>query len=95
MAKRERNEEVIQFVAFVKKRDPRVKDAREKAIKEKLRKEKLKKEEDARKKIEAAAARETWRLEREKELQEAEMADLDAGRIRLADLSDSDDDYYR
>jgi DnaJ family protein A protein 5 len=95
MAKRERNEEVIQFVAFVKKRDPRVKDAREKAIKEKLRKEKLKKEEDVRKKIEAAAARETWRLEREKELQEAEMADLDAGRIRLADLSDSDDDYYR
>lgn len=94
-AKKERNEEVAQFVAFVKKRDPRVKAAHEKAIKDRDLREKLKKEEEKRKKLEAVAARENWRLEREKELREAEMEDLDAGRIRLADLSDSDDDYYR
>mmetsp|Transcript_24201 Transcript_24201/g.36052 ORF Transcript_24201/g.36052 Transcript_24201/m.36052 type:complete len:437 (-) Transcript_24201:1035-2345(-) len=95
IAKKERNDEIIQFVAFVKKRDPRVKAARERAAEEKAVKEQMRKEEEQRKKIEAAAARESWKLQREKELRETEMNDLDAGRIRLADLSDSDDDYYR
>ncbi len=95
IAKKERNEEIIQFVAFVKKRDPRVKAARERAAEEKAMKEQMRKEEEQRKKIEAAAARESWKAQREKELREAEINDLDAGRIRLADLSDSDDDYYR
>lgn len=93
-AKKERNQEVIEFVLFLKKLDPRVKAAKERAIKEKLLKEKQREEEDHRKKLEAAAARENWKLERERELQQAEMDDLNAGRIRLADLSDSDDDYY-
>lgn len=94
IAKRERNDDIISFVEFVKKRDPRVKDALAKAEKEKADREKARKEEAARKKVEAAAAREAWLEEREAELREAELEDINAGRIRLADLSDSDDDYY-
>lgn len=94
LAKRERNEEVTLFVMFVKKRDPRVKAAQQKAAEERIRKEQLRKEEDRQKKLQAAAAREAWKLDREREMQEAEMSDLDAGRIRLADLNDSDDDFY-
>ena len=94
VAKRERNEEVIHFVLFVKKCDPRVKAALKRAAEEKKRKEEIRKEEERRKKMEAAAAREAWKMEREQELKDAENADLDAGRIRLADLSDSDDDNY-
>ena len=95
IARKERVEEVIQLVLFVKKRDPRVMAAREKALQEKQLKAKLKKEDDARKRKEAAIARENWKLEREQEMRDAELADLNAGRIRLADLSDSDDEYYR
>mmetsp|Transcript_24777 Transcript_24777/g.30465 ORF Transcript_24777/g.30465 Transcript_24777/m.30465 type:complete len:480 (-) Transcript_24777:1048-2487(-) len=95
IAKKERNDEVIDFVAFVKKRDPRVKAAREQAEEIKILREIMKKEEQKRKKSEAAALRESWLREREQEMREAEVDDLNAGRIRLADLSDSDDEYYR
>merc|ERR1712038_1178293 len=57
VAKRERNEEVIHFVLFLKKRDPRVKAAQQRAEEERIRKEQLRKEEEQRKKVEAAAAR--------------------------------------
>ncbi len=93
VAKKERNEDIVNFVAFVKKRDPRVKAAREKAEQDKIAKEAKRKEEAAKKKEAAAIARETWLLEREEAMREAEEQDLDAGRIRLADLDDSDDDY--
>ena len=95
IAKKERNQEISSLVAFVKKRDPRVHAAKEKAAEEKALKEKQRiKDEEKRKKL-AAEARQKWRTEREKELREIEIADLNAGRIRLEDLSDSDDDYYR
>jgi len=93
VAKRERNEAIINLVAFVKKTDPRVKAARELAEKEKWDREVLRKEEAIVKKVKAAAAKEVWLLEREEAMNEAEMEDLNAGRIRLADLEDSDDDY--
>lgn len=92
VAKKERNDDIIQFVSFVKKRDPRVKAAKERAAQEKALKAKAMKEEAARKKEEAAAAREAWLEEREMTMKETELEDLNAGRIRLADLDDSDDD---
>lgn len=94
VAKRERNDDVIHFVAFVKKRDPRVIEARERAEEEKLLKEKAVKEAAVQRKVDAAAAREAWFEEREAEILETEKKDLNAGRVRLADLNDSDDDYY-
>lgn len=93
-AKKDRSDEIINFVAFVKRRDPRVKAAREAAEKEKVMQEKARKEEMARRKQETKEKREKWLEEREIELREAELEDLDAGRVRLADLDDSDDDYY-
>jgi DnaJ family protein A protein 5 len=92
VAKKERNDDIIQFVSFVKKRDPRVKAARERAEQEKALKAKAMMEDAARKKEEAAAAREAWLEERETTMKETEMEDLNAGRIRLADLDDSDDE---
>lgn len=94
VAKRERNDNVIQFVAFVKKRDLRVKAAKERAESEKRKKEVTVKESTARRKVDAAAAREAWLEEREIEMLETEEQDLNAGRIRLADLDDSDDEFY-
>lgn len=94
LARKERNDEVIDFVAFVKRRDPRVREARENAEKKKAAMEKERIEKAARRKEETAAAREAWLAEREKELREAEEEDLNAGRVRLADLDDSDDEYY-
>lgn len=94
VAKRERNDDVMHFVAFVKKRDPRVIEARERAEEEKVLKEKAVKEAAAKRKVDAAAAREAWMEEREAEMLEMEKTDLNAGRVRLADLNDSDDDYY-
>ena len=94
VAKRERNDDIIHFVKFVKKRDPRVIEARERAEEEKLLREKAVKEAAAQRKVDAAAAREAWFEEREAEILETEKTDLNAGRVRLADLNDSDDDYY-
>lgn len=94
VAKRERNDDVTNLVAFVRKKDPRVKAAKEQAETERLLREKERKEEALRKKAEAAIAREAWLAEREKELREQESCDMNAGRVRLADLDDSDDEYY-
>lgn len=94
VAKRERNDDVTNLVAFVRKKDPRVKAAKERAETERLLREKERKEEALRKKAEAAVAREAWLAEREKELLEQESSDVNAGRVRLADLDDSDEEYY-
>lgn len=94
VAKRERNDDVTNLVAFVRKKDPRVKAAKERAENERLLREKERKEEALRKKADAAIAREAWLAEREKELREQESSDVNAGRVRLADLDDSDEEYY-
>lgn len=95
VARRKRNDEIIQLVAFVKKKDPRVIAARNKAENDKLENEERKKEEAIKKKKAAAAAREEWKRQREEAMREMEDEDLNAGRIRLADLDDdSDDSWY-
>eukprot|EP00581_Thalassiosira_minuscula_P008615 CAMPEP_0183705796 /NCGR_PEP_ID=MMETSP0737-20130205/2802_1 /TAXON_ID=385413 /ORGANISM="Thalassiosira miniscula, Strain CCMP1093" /LENGTH=499 /DNA_ID=CAMNT_0025933047 /DNA_START=79 /DNA_END=1578 /DNA_ORIENTATION=+ len=91
-AKRERVDEVCALVRFVKKRDPRVKIQREKTLREQAMKEVERKKEAVQRKKDIAAAKEEWRVEAERAMAEQEAADLDAGRVRLADL-DSDDDY--
>ena len=90
-AKRERNNDIIALVEFVKRRDPRRR-------KYELEKQKLEAERQAQMEIQAKAlkeqqtlAREAWRAKRSEELAHAEAQDLDAGRIRLADL---EDDYF-
>eukprot|EP00957_Ditylum_brightwellii_P135283 10315665-Ditylum_brightwellii.AAC.1 len=57
-ARRERNEEVLSLVQFVKRRDLRVKARMEELKKEKVLKEAERKKEAERRKSEAAAARE-------------------------------------
>ncbi|KAL9181176.1 hypothetical protein ACHAXT_009981 [Thalassiosira profunda] len=91
-AKKERVDEVCSLVRFVKRRDPRVKAQREKSMREQAQKEARMKKEAAQKKKDHALAKEEWRAEAERAMAEQEAADLDAGRVRLADL-DSDDDY--
>lgn len=94
VAKRERNDDVLALVHFLKRRDPRVREAKEKAEREKIEKEANKVLENDRKKKETAAARKEWRDQAEREMAEAEARDTAAGRVRLADLDDSDDEFY-
>ena len=94
VAKRERNDDIVNLVSFVKKMDPRVKAAKISAEREKNARETEMKKEAQRRKADAAIAKKAWQAERERALREAEIEDMNAGRIRLADLDDSDDDYY-
>jgi len=91
-AKKERVGEVSALLRFVKKRDQRLKIQREKSLREQTIKEAERKKEAVQRKKDIAAAKEEWRAEAERTMAEQETVDLNAGRIRLADL-DSDDDY--
>lgn len=91
-AKKERVEEVIALVRFVKKRDPRVRAQREQQLRDQAKKEAKNKKDAEEKKKKREIAKQEWRIQQELALAEQEATDLDAGRIRLADL-DSDDDY--
>eukprot|EP00571_Detonula_confervacea_P015607 CAMPEP_0172308358 /NCGR_PEP_ID=MMETSP1058-20130122/8975_1 /TAXON_ID=83371 /ORGANISM="Detonula confervacea, Strain CCMP 353" /LENGTH=518 /DNA_ID=CAMNT_0013020751 /DNA_START=40 /DNA_END=1596 /DNA_ORIENTATION=+ len=91
-AKKERIEDVAALLRFVKRRDPRVKVQREKALREQALKEADRKREALQKKKDHSLAMEEWRAEAERTMAEQEAADLNAGRVRLADL-DGDDDY--
>ena len=92
-AKKERVEEVCALVRFVKKRDPRIKLQMVKKIKEQAAKDEMKKKEAEKKKKDFLAAKEEFRLEAVFAMAEQEAVDLNAGRIRLADLDDDDYDY--
>ena len=94
IAKKKRNADVISLVHFVKKKDPRVETARKKAEQEKLERESNLKQQAVKKKQEKAAAKEAWLEKRQEQLRQLEMEDVNAGRVRLADLDDSDDDFY-
>ena len=94
VAKRERNDDVLALIHFVKRRDPRVRAAKERAEVERKEREVKKAEENERKKKEALEKRKEWREQAERQQAEAEAADVAAGRVRLADLDDSDDDFY-
>ena len=89
-ARKERNEDILALVHFVKRRDPRVKARQEQVARERQLKEMARKEETEHKKARAAEARESWKVEQEQVMAEFEEEDRIAGRIRLADL---DDDY--
>jgi DnaJ family protein A protein 5 len=95
IAKKKRNDDVVGLVAFVKKRDPRVRAARERAQAQKLDQEMRRKAEIERKRVEAVSAREAWAEEKEIMMKQYELDDLNAGRIRLADLDDSEDNDRR
>ncbi|KAL7494149.1 hypothetical protein ACHAWT_002932 [Skeletonema menzelii] len=91
-AKKERVEEVIALVRFVKKRDPRVRAQREQQLRDQAKKEAKDKKDAEERKKKREIAKQEWRIQQEIAMAEQEATDLDAGRIRLADL-DSDDDY--
>lgn len=92
IAKRARNDDIISLVAFIKKRDPRVRAAREKAEAQKIEQENRRLAEIERKRVETMAAKEAWVEEKEKAMKQYELDDLNAGRIRLADLDDSEEE---
>jgi DnaJ family protein A protein 5 len=92
-AKKERVEEVCALVRFVKKRDPRIKLQMVKKMREQAVKDEMRKKEAEQKKKDFLAAKEEFRLEAERSMAEQEAVDLNAGRIRLADLEDDDYDY--
>lgn len=91
-AKKARVEEVTSLLRFVKNRDPRVMAQREKNLRERRTKEEERIKEQTRRKQEHLDMKREWQAEQELRLAEQEQADLDAGRIRLADL-DSEDEY--
>ena len=91
-AKKERVEEICALVRFVKKRDPRVRAQREQQQRDQAIKEAKDKKEAEERKKNREIAKQEWKIQQELAMAEQEASDLDAGRIRLADL-DSDDDY--
>ena len=91
-AKKKRVEEICALVRFVKKRDPRVRAQKEQLLRDQARKEANVKKDAEEKKKNKEIAKQEWRIQQELEMAEQEATDLDAGRIRLADL-DSDDEY--
>ena len=95
ISKRERNEDIANLVRFVKKRDPRVQQQKIKVEQERVEREEQIRMLAEKKKKEAHAAREAWRMESEEAVAQVEAEDLNAGRIRLADLSDHDDYFYQ
>lgn len=91
-AKKERVEEICALVRVVKKRDPRVKAQKEKQLCDQARRDAKEKKDAEERKKNREIAKQEWRVQRELAMAVQEATDLDAGRIRLADL-DSDDDY--
>jgi len=96
IARKDRNEDVLNLVAFIKKLDPRVKAYREKVELEKRKKVELEKKEAERKKIERQAAKEKWIEERRKEMEEEErvmMADSNSRGRFMFRLADEEEDF--
>ena len=97
-AKRERNEEILKLVAFVKKMDPRVKAYKDQLEIEKKRKKEQEKLDAERRKIENKLAKEKWLEERQKEIEETEMElsrdSNNRGRFMFR-LADEEDDERR
>jgi len=91
-AKKTYNQDILALVAFVKRRDPRVKAKQQEMELQKLEQQKRQKEQAAQKKVQQQKAKEAWMEEAQKAAEEAEEADRLAGRVRLADLED-DYDY--
>jgi DnaJ family protein A protein 5 len=93
-AKRQRNEEISNLLRFVKKRDPRVHQQRQRAEQLQREREDHRRKVAQEKKVAIQEAKEAWRMQAEKDNAAKEAEDLNAGRIRLADLEDHDDYFY-
>lgn len=91
-AKKERVEEICALVQFVKKRDPRVRAQREQQQRDQAKREAQEKKDAEERKKTKEIAKQEWKRQQEIDMAEQEASDLNAGRIRLADL-DSDDEY--
>jgi len=94
-AKKNRNEEITSLIQFVKRRDPRIEAYKVKLEREKISKMNEKKKELEKKKIDLATARESWKIENERYMNQYLEDDLKAGRIRLDDLTSDEDSYYK
>lgn len=92
IAKKAYNQDILALVAFVKRRDPRVKAKQAEIQRQKEDKSRRQKEEALQRKKENEKAKERWREEAQKEMDNFEEEDRLAGRVRLADLED-DYDY--
>ena len=91
-AKKVYKNDILQLVAFVKKRDPRYKAHLEEQERLKKEREERQKEEKIQRKKEQQKAKEAWREAMALEMEKEEEEDRLRGRIRLADLED-DYDY--
>merc|ERR1712176_868114 len=78
--------DILQLVAFVKKRDPRMKAHVEEQERLKKEREERQKEEKLQRKKEQQKAKEAWREASLLEMEKAEEEDRLKGRVRLADL---------
>jgi DnaJ family protein A protein 5 len=91
-AKKTYNQDVLALVAFVKRRDPRVKAKQQELEKQKMEKQQKVKMEAEERKKEQQLAKEAWKEEAARAMMQAEEEDRLHGRVRLADLED-DYDY--
>ena len=91
-AKKLYKNDILQLVAFVKKRDPRMKAHLEEQERLKKEREEKQKQEKIQRKKDKQKAKEAWREASLREMEKAEEEDRLRGRIRLADLED-DYDY--
>jgi len=91
-AKKVYKNDILQLVAFVKKRDPRMKAHLEEQERIKKEREEKQKQDKIQRKKEQQKAKEAWREASLLEMENAEEEDRLKGRIRLADLED-DYDY--
>ena len=91
-AKKIYNQDILSLVAFVKRRDPRVKAKQEESKQQKEEQLKKLKDDAAERKLANERAKEAWREQAQREMQILEDEDQLAGRLRLADLED-DYDY--
>lgn len=91
-AKKTYNQDILALVAFVKRRDPRVKAKQREMEEKKLEQQRKQKEQAEERKQQQKEAKEAWKEEAARAMALAEEQDRAAGRVRLADLED-DYDY--
>lgn len=91
-AKKTYNQDILALIAFMKRRDPRVKAKQREMEQKKLEQQRKQKQEAEERKQQLEEAKEAWLEEAAEAMALAEEQDRAAGRVRLADLED-DYDY--
>lgn len=91
-AKKTYNQDILTLVAFIKRRDPRVKAKQREMEEKKLEQQRKQQQEAEERKQQQKEAKEAWAEEAARAMAMAEEEDRAAGRVRLADLED-DYDY--